>query len=235
MGITDPLYLVLVNHFIGLIFILLIVYFYNKTAFKIAVNLKARFLNVFYGFLLGTFLVVIGFSILVLSDQIKIVQILQPESIIIFGLLFLSLAAFDEELFFRVLLINHLRQRFNVWFSILISASVFLLFHLSGLTNNYLGMFNVFCGGVLLGCCYLLSKNIWLPWAFHLAWNFSQGIIFGIGLDGIPFQSIIKIQLNGPPFLTGGKSGYEASLVGCLLIATTAVVFIYRLTKSATT
>ena len=69
--------------------------------------------------------------------------------------------------------------------------------------------------GILLGACYLLTRRLWMAIGVHIAWNFVQGGIFGIGAG----RGLIKARLTGPDLLTGGAMGIEGSVVAVVLCA----------------
>ena len=70
---------------------------------------------------------------------------------------------------------------------------------------------------VLLGLSYIYTRNLWFPIALHFSWNFFQGTVFGFNVSGIDSYSIIEQEAIHDNLLTGGKFGFEGSIVSVLL------------------
>jgi hypothetical protein len=71
----------------------------------------------------------------------------------------------------------------------------------------------------MLGAAYMLTRSLWLPMGLHAAWNFAQGEIYDIPVSGMPVHGMLNARLGGPPLLTGGGFGLEASLIA-IVVAT---------------
>ena len=71
----------------------------------------------------------------------------------------------------------------------------------------------------MLGAAYMLTRSLWLPMGLHAAWNFAQGEIYDIPVSGTTVHGLVEARLSGPPLLTGGGFGLEASLIA-IVIAT---------------
>jgi hypothetical protein len=61
----------------------------------------------------------------------------------------------------------------------------------------------------------------------HMAWNFTQGYVFGVEVSGVsqPY-SILETSVSGPQLLTGGSFGPEASILALGLSAVASAVLI---------
>jgi uncharacterized protein len=62
--------------------------------------------------------------------------------------------------------------------------------------------------------CLVLRRtgNLWIPIGFHAAWDAGQAF-YGVPDSGItPYHSVFSSTLNGPPWLSGGTVGPEASI-----------------------
>jgi hypothetical protein len=62
----------------------------------------------------------------------------------------------------------------------------------------------------------------------HAAWNFTQGEIFDVPVSGIDEHGLVQAQLSGPPLLSGGNFGLEASIIA-LVLATAVGVWLVSL------
>jgi len=63
---------------------------------------------------------------------------------------------------------------------------------------------------------FLKTKNIWLPFGLHYAWNFFQGIVYGFPVSGNIVESFYDIDVTGATIYTGGVYGPEGGLIGIL-------------------
>ncbi len=57
----------------------------------------------------------------------------------------------------------------------------------------------------------------------HFAWNFAQGGIFGVAVSGYGRLGLLQGTLQGPPLLSGGEFGVEASAITMIVGAVTGV------------
>jgi len=80
-------------------------------------------------------------------------------------------AAVIEELFFRMFLVNLLRRVKLGWFSIIISALIFMIAHWDAYGHSLQMMTAMFLGGIIFGAFYLLSKDITITMLGHLIIN----------------------------------------------------------------
>lgn len=136
---------------------------------------------------------------------------------------------FNEELMCRSILMNYFAAFNGVKSAIITNSLIFAILHLG---NDGFGIFpfiNIFLMGVIFSLLFYLSDDTFLPAAAHTFWNFAQANVYGINVSGITQSniSLIKTQLTGNPFLTGGAFGVEggfitfwieAIIVGVLLI-----------------
>jgi membrane protease YdiL (CAAX protease family) len=147
-----------------------------------------------------------------------------------FALLLIPLQTLSEELFFR----GYLYQTAgllskNKWMALIISASVFGLFHF-GNTEMSMGFWKmgiIYIGsGVMIGLSVMISKGIEFGWGFHLVNNLYLSTI-----STFPGSS-----LNGPTLFTIPKPSGDRILmefgVQFLLFALILVVVYRRNVKS---
>jgi hypothetical protein len=70
-----------------------------------------------------------------------------------------------------------------------------------------------------------ITRRLWLAAGLHAFWNIFEGPVFGTPVSGMHMgEPLIFSGLSGPPWLTGGVFGPEASiveLVVCLILAWT--------------
>jgi len=128
-------------------------------------------------------------------------------------------AAVLEEIIFRGLVFRLLENWKGPIIALLISSLIFQIPHFmnlhTGISPAILGVLF----GIVTGLMYAYTRGLWLPIAFHFAWNLVQPI-FGTTLSGGNFTSLSEAELNGPELLIGSEFGLEVSLFsfGFLLI-----------------
>lgn len=135
-----------------------------------------------------------------------------------------------EELMMRAVLLRLLWRAFGPWVAFAVSSAVFGLSHLG---NPNATVFAAICialeAGVMLSAFYALTGRVWVSIGVHMAWNFTQGYVFGTAVSGTePGPAIARSLPNAtvPEWLTGGAFGPEASLPGlvvCLAVGLAVV------------
>ncbi len=135
----------------------------------------------------------------------------------------------------------HLLWRaFGSWVAFAVSAAVFGFSHLG---NPNATVFAATCialeAGVMLGAFYALTGGVWVSIGVHMAWNFTQGYVFGIAVSGTELGPAIARSMPNvtiPEWLTGGAFGPEASLPGlvvCLAVGLGVVWLAWRRGQSS--
>lgn len=170
------------------------------------------------GLLLGVVLICLGTTVIFALQGIEwIGRSFDAEELLI-STVILLMVSFGEELVFRGYVLRNLMKSFNKWFSLLISSVLFTLVHFSAGQTPVTALFNIFLGGMLMGIAFIITRSLWLPVCFHFSWNFVQGPLLGFAVTGLPFKSLLTMQVTGPPLLTGGDFGFEASVVCSVLL-----------------
>ena len=104
--------------------------------------------------------------------------------------------------------------RFAVALAWIGTSLLFGLAHRLNPNATFLGGFNVFLAGLLLGLGYILTGQLGLSIGLHIATNFFQGFVFGYATSGATMAArLISTRVNGPEIWTGGAFGPEAGLV----------------------
>ena len=133
-----------------------------------------------------------------------------------------------EELLHRGTLFRIVEESLGSWIALLASALFFGFRHLSNADGNIVGALAITIeAGLLLAAAYLLTRRLWLSIGFHIAWNFTQsGIFSGSVSGGFEKPGLFKATIEGPEWLTGGKFGMEATIVGLLICTTAGLVML---------
>jgi len=121
-------------------------------------------------------------------------------------------AAVLEEIVFRGLLFRLLEKWKGPILAILFSSIIFQLPHFM---NSHTGIIPAFLGvlfGLVMALMYAHTRRLWLPIAFHFAWNITQPAL-GTTLSGVTeFTPLSKAKLHGPEIFIGNDFGIETSL-----------------------
>lgn len=225
-GIADP-----IIHFVSVL-VLLLGYYY---LFRLYDNRKITELSLKYlpkdmfgGFALGFLTISLSVSILYFLDYYQFYAITTDHySIRLFGLL--VVAALIEDLFFRGIIIRECEN----WLGTNITLVIGMLFETDHLFNPNANLFSVFfilVWGFTMSMLYVYSKRIWLPFFFHVGWNFAQPF-YGSHLTGLDdMGSIIQSEFIGPELFTGGAVGVEGSIFTTVFLLLTGII-LYVLAK----
>ncbi len=174
------------------------------------------------GLLLGTLLIALCVSVLWALGMYRVI------GTTISAMLFSTLAAaiyagFVEELLVRGIVFRLVEQMLGTWLALLLSAILFGAMHICNPgATAWSSTAIALEAGVLLGAAFVLTHRLWLAVGLHAAWNFVQGGVFGLEVSGLSSVGLLRSELVGPPALTGGDFGVEASplaVVVCLLAA----------------
>ncbi len=133
------------------------------------------------------------------------------------AILFLGAAA--EELLFRGYGFQRVLDAVGPAGSIALLSLLFGWVHRGNPNAGPLGLANAVLVGILLALFYLRTRRLWLLIGLHWAWNFSQvslGFpVSGIKIDQMPLAAVPL----GPPGISGGAYGPEASWLCTVVVA----------------
>jgi hypothetical protein len=178
------------------------------------------------GFVLGVGLFSTTMLVLWLADACTIARGDGAAAALI-GLAASIAAALTEEILFRAILFRIVEQRLGTWIALLVSAALFGLVHAlnpgATVTSSLAIMLEA---GVLLAAAFVLTRRLWMAFGLHMAWNFTEGGIFGASVSGGDRQGLLASQFHGPAWLTGGEFGPEASYVAIAICFATAIALL---------
>ena len=142
----------------------------------------------------------------------------------------LIVAALIEDLFIRGLIIRELEN----WLGTNIAIPVGMLLETWHVFNDNSTLFSLFVDlvwGFTLAMLFIYTKRIWLPFFFHLGWNFAQPF-YGSNLTGLNnMGSIIQSEFSGPELVTGGAVGIENSIFTVTFLLLTGIMLYYLAKK----
>lgn len=145
-------------------------------------------------------------------------------------LVFAAAAAFEEALFRGYILQTFVRSELSL-VGVILTSLLFASVHNANPGATTLSWVNTFIAGVWFGVAYLKSRDLWLPFGAHLAWNWAQGSIFGVevsGLTEIVKSPFLRESDAGPTWLTGGNYGIEGGVIAtvALILSTVAIKYL---------
>jgi len=154
---------------------------------------------------------------------------------ILAGYLGLSLfKGISEEVVFRGMAVREIAARWGWWVGGLAGGLYFGLAHVLGEIGQISvaeGIWIAVAGtmaSALFVALLVRSRSLWLPIGFHAGWNFCLKAVLGTTMSGSESGfGLFRLELSGPPWLTGGEFGVEASVVSLLFYVLLAALVIW--------
>lgn len=142
----------------------------------------------------------------------------------------LLFAALVEDLFHRGLIIRVCEH----WLGTNVTLVIGILVEMQHIFNPNSNLFSLLLysiWGFTMAMMFIYTKRIWLPYFFHVGWNFSQPF-YGSNLTGLnDMGSIIQSKFNGPELITGGAVGIEGSIFTATFLLLIGLTLYYRAKK----
>ena len=231
--IQDKSIAVPIIHFISFLVLLAAYYFlfrfYDKREIT-ELSTKFFFKEMFGGFLFGFFAISLVIFILYILGYYQAFSISTTHYPIKF-FTFLLFAAIVEDLFHRGLIVRICEHWLGTHLTLVIAMLVELQQHFFNPNFNLFSHFLTLVWGFTMAMMFIYTKRIWLPFFFHLGWNFSQPF-YGSNLSGLnDMGSIIQSTFTGPELLTGGAVGIEDSILTVTFLLLIGIVFYDRARK----
>lgn len=186
------------------------------------------------GFLLGVasagfvFLVALIFTPSTLSTENTLLTGLAAVPIVLLFLIPWTIQALAEEVIFQGWLVPHLTKRNGVLVAIIFSAIVFAIVHILSPNVTVLYFINLVLYGALAALWMLYEKSIYGIAAYHIAWNWSLGELFGVGMgEGDPIISFFYLNREGNALLTGGPFGDQGTITNTILLTVLIAGILY--------
>lgn len=124
------------------------------------------------------------------------------------------LVALWEEFLSRGLILHGLETVLNnKWLAVIASAALFGVLHAMNPGATPRSVLSNAMGGVIYGTAFVLTRNLWLGWGVHTAWNLVQGPVLGFIVSGFNLGGLLHTTVQGPAALTGGSYGPEGGWV----------------------
>lgn len=137
------------------------------------------------------------------------------------------LSGVGEEILFRGVVFRLVEEGTGTLVALVASGAFFGLLHAGNRGATWASTAAIAVeAGILLAAAYTMTRSLWLPMGLHFGWNFAEGGIFGASVSGGAAHGLLRTQLSGPDWLTGGAFGPEASIVAVALCFVVALVMI---------
>ena len=226
-NIADPLI-----HLVSILVLLSSYYFffswYEKREIK---ELSTKYLpkEMLGGFIIGFAAISVSIFILYLLGYYHILKIVTEDySLKLF--MTLVVAALIEDLFTRGLVLRELENWLGTNSAILIIMLI-ETYHIFNPNTTFFSFFVSLGWGFTMSMLFVYTKRVWLPFFFHIGWNFAQPF-YGSNLTGLnDMGKIIHAKFEGPVLFTGGGIGIEDSIITVLILFSIGVFLYHRSSK----
>jgi len=177
------------------------------------------------GFLLGGGAMLLITAILALSGSYY-VQGHESPLRLLRALFFYLPQSFLEDFIFCLIFYRLLREGLGRRTALLLAPMLFGAAHLGNPNESFLGITEIFTGGILMYYLFERTGSFWSTWALHFSWNFTMNGVLGFANSGQAIPGYLTSTVSGPHWLTGGATGPEASVlaVGLDLLMLTLLV-----------
>ena len=133
-----------------------------------------------------------------------------------------------EETLFRGWLMPVIGARHRPWVAVIGSSILFSSAHALNRGITWFGFVNLFLFGLCAALFALRDGSLWFAGAWHGAWNWTMGDLFGFTLDGSPRIGLFaSLDAHGPAIFSGGSFGPDGGLV-CSAVLLTAIAYLSR-------
>jgi uncharacterized protein len=179
----------------------------------------------FLGLIFGLVIFSITIALIALAGSYHIIGWSWSNALIV-GFIALIADAVAEEIVFRGFIFRTCRDLWGTWIALAISALFFGAIHAFNPHATVVSSVAIAVeAGVLLAVAYAVTESLWFPIGIHAGWNFAESMIYGTNVSGITVHtSFFSAKLEGPPILTGGEFGPEASIVAVAVCLAAALV-----------
>ncbi|MEO5581069.1 MAG: CPBP family intramembrane glutamic endopeptidase [Saprospiraceae bacterium] len=218
---TNPYPLLWINYLPALIALITSSIVVHHILFKRTITslgyVKSRSAGLFgKGWALSSLMIIPGFLILWLGQQIRLLDPSWHWSFVFGFLLFFIIQSAGEEILTRAFLIPMLEYRLGTRIALILSASSFAILHIANDNFTWLGFFNILLGGSIMALLFVIYRNVMICIGYHAGWNFIQGGLLDFNVSGIDVHSLVQFQDLGYSRITGASFGYEGSLLAVL-------------------
>ena len=138
-------------------------------------------------------------------------------SALIVFLVLILFSAIGEEILFRGFPLQRLQETFGPAPAVLVTSLLFGWAHAGNLSVTWVAILNTFLWGVVFGCAWLKTRDLWLPIGLHVGWNWTLPLL-GVQLSGFTLEVTGYRLVGGGTLWDGGAYGPEAGLITTVLV-----------------
>jgi membrane protease YdiL (CAAX protease family) len=140
-----------------------------------------------------------------------------------------------EETLSRGYHLQNLKESLGLPAALLLSSALFSALHLGNPGFTALAGAGLVLAGLFLATGWIWTRRLWLSIGLHIGWNFFEGTFFGFAVSGLDLFRLMRHQVTGPEWATGGGFGPEAGAVMLpALVLGTALVWAYARGRTKT-
>jgi len=152
-------------------------------------------------------------SIEIAEESVNITGVDAIGIVIIFLLGFVVQGA-GEEILSRGWMFQVIGSRYKPWLGVLITTVFFTVVHLGNSGVNPVSVINLLLVALLLVLFVMNDGSLWFACAWHSAWNWMLGNVYGLSVSGSGEKiSLFDLNTTGNELTSGGGFGPEGSLV----------------------
>jgi len=143
-------------------------------------------------------------------------------------LIVFTVAGVLEEVVNRGYLFQVFIEGTRAWIAILVFSFIFSLVHVFNEDFPWVGGICLFLHGILFGLLYFKTRSLWVPIGLHVAWNWTQGPLWGMKVSGTGIGHTIMVSVpRGPELLSGGEFGAEGSLI-TVIVSAALLLYVWK-------
>ena len=194
---------------------------------------KGKPVSYLTGALIGAALVVLSTVVVALTGAIKFNGVFAniDTPMVALMLICFVLQGAMEEILCRGIVHQLLIKKTSVPVTIGVSAALFTIPHLSGMSEGSpeivaVAIANLILISVIFSLLTLRFKSIWAACGLHSIWNYILYSILGLNLSGIDGRvaSVFDMTSVGSNILNGGEYGIEASIITTMVLSVSIVI-----------
>lgn len=209
---------------------------YKQHSQIIAFPLKNLWQKYCWGFMIGLFWFTIVWLIAVQNKGVIVKYIFNWDNSSWFCLFLMGfmVQSMFEELLFRGYVMGRLLEANFPKTAIWVNSILFMMLHMANAGFNWLPACGPLFFALAMSIIRLKTQSLWFVEAFHAAWNFAEGVIFGSSVSGEETVAIIfhSVPMLAKPLINGSEFGIEGSLISVLLDGLLLLVSLYFLYKT---
>lgn len=140
----------------------------------------------------------------------------------------------SEEILSRGWMMQVIGARYVPWLGVLLSSILFAILHLGNAGINLSSVLNLIFFALFMTLLVLKDGSLWSACAWHSAWNWSLGNIFGLSVSGSGEKAtIFDLNTVGNEYISGGGFGPEGSLITTIVLIAGIVILIIKVRQKS--